>query len=433
MVAQEVGGLPGPLVDLYGLSQGHPFVTIELEVARILDKLGKEGLRVDIKVLRGQERSLTKTLETKQAHINRLAKREIRPGSGAELVALLFDQLALTPLKVSKKTGRPSVADDVLQKYKDIPLVQEIREWKSARYTLSYLQSMEKAVGSDDRIRTTFKPWCCPTGRVYSENISFTQIPVPGRRAILPEEGYRFLYADYNQFEYRILMSMAGQTDVFDKVMNCDVHKLTAARMFGIEPEAVNKDQREVGKMCNYAIPYQVTADSLAMQSGRSVEVCREFIRAYFTGYPKVAEWVKGIKAQVKKEKKVKTYFGHTRDLATDYKNDPQKAYREGVNTPIQGTAGGFFKKGIVNIGSVAGTLGWKFAMGVFDSFLVQVPIDVDPAKAEALLKACVEFNEPNWIPLTVATHWGNNWAEAAHSDVPPLEVVAEEQVAVFG
>jgi DNA polymerase-1 len=400
---------------MYGLITTDEFLGTERSVGEILDSAGKTGMAVDMAVLQRALDASQEVININQAIVNEAAKREVKIGSSADLPKLLFEEMGFKPLRTTP-SGKNACNDSVLARYAGNKVVDAIRVWKSARSTMSLLQSFKEAMDPDGRIRYEFLPWDCPTGRIYVRDFNIQQLPPTGRQAIIPDAGYKFLYADYKQMEYRILLSIAGEVEAFPYILNGgDVHVLTAAMIYDKAPESVNSDERDIGKMVNYAISYGASAFTLALQTGKPKEQCQEWIVKYFTKFPRIASWIKNQLTEAMSRGSVRTIFGHVRDLASIIKEDVPTAMRMAVNTQIQGANAGFLKKAISNLSDLS-EKGFKLCACVHDSFLIQVPECYDQLTAERLVADRVQFFKSSWLPLEVDFSWGKNWGEAAHA-----------------
>lgn len=410
------------IYDMYQLLANHEFVAVEVRVAAMLREAGARGLRVDEQVLAAETSQVAERLADVQGAIDKLAGRPVRPGSAADLAALFFDELALPCARQTRK-GKPSFDAETLRKYSH-PVAAKVSEWKSMRSTLSFLQAM-RAYVLDGRVHTEFLPWCCPSGRIYCRDFNLQQIPVSGRKAIIPDPGMTFVYGDFDQAELRIMMALAGETCYYPALRMGDVHSLTAATVFGIPESSVTEAQREVGKMVTYAVSYGVFPGSLAFRLGISRLRAEDYIARYFRAHTRLADWMEQRRASARACGHTSTIFGHRRNLRSV--RDGGTRDRMAVNTSVQGAQAGYLKLAIKRVGEEILTAipRAQFMMTVHDSILLQVPGDEAKA-ARDLLARCMRFELPNPGPegpllLEASVASGSSWAAVAEADELPV------------
>ena len=403
---------------MYQLAPDHEFVPVELDVAKMLREAGSRGLRVDSDILASETGKVEVALSSLQAEIDRLACRAVRPGSSVDLAALLFGDLGLAPVRKTRK-GKPSFDAETLKKY-DHPIAAKISDWKSTRSTLSFLRTMQAHI-QDGRVRTEFLPWNCPTGRIYCRDLNLQQIPVPGRRAIIPDPGMVFIYGDFDQAELRIMLALAGETSLYAALQTSDIHVLTAAAVFAIPESTVTDQQRDVGKMVTYAVSYGVFPGSLAFRLNISRCEAEDYIARYFLAHPRLAAWMEQRRASARACGHTSTFFGHRRDLRSV--RDWGSRDRMAVNTAVQGTQAGYLKLAIKRVGEEFSQAipSAQFMMTVHDSILMQVP-EAQADEASDLLRRCMSFNLPNPAPegpllLQASIFSGRSWADVAHGE----------------
>jgi DNA polymerase-1 len=403
------------LLEMYQLPADHDFVPVELKVAEMLREAGARGLRVNERVLTKETSLVAERLTSLQKEIDKLAGRPVRPGSSADLATLFFNDLGFPCVKRTRK-GSPSFSAETLTKYPH-PIAAQVCEWRSTRSTLSFLQAMP-AYLRRGRVHAEFLPWNCPSGRIYCRDLNLQQVPVPGRRAIIPDPGMVFVYGDFDQAELRIMMALAGETRYYPALRGADIHVLAAASVFGIPESAVTDAQRDVGKMVTYAVSYGIFPGSLAFRLGISRLRAESYIDRYFRAHPRLADWMEQRRASSRACGHTSTLFGHRRDLRSV--RDEGTRDRMAVNTAVQGAQAGYLKLAIKRVGkefSRAIPLA-QFMLTVHDSILMQVPEDRGSEAAE-LLRRCMRFDLPNHGPdgplqLQASIAVGHSWAAVA-------------------
>lgn len=410
------------LREMYQLPADHEFVAVELRAAEMLREAGARGLRVDEEVLAAEKSQIAERLGAIKKGIDQLAGRSVHPGSAADLAALFFTELGFPCARQTRK-GKPSFDAETLKKYPH-PIAAKISEWKSARSTLSFLEAMRTFV-LQGRVHAEFLPWSCPSGRIYCRDLNLQQVPVPGRRAIIPDPGMTFVYGDFDQAELRIMMALAGETRYYPALRSADIHVLTAAAVFGIPESSVTDAQRDVGKMVTYAVSYGVFPGSLAFRLGISRLRAESYIDRYFRAHPRLADWMEQRRAYARACGHTSTIFGHRRDLRSV--QDEGTRDRMAVNTAVQGAQAGYLKLAIKRVGEEFGKVipPAQFMMTVHDSILLQVP-EGQAKPASNLLARCMRFELPNPGPdgpllLEASVATGASWAAVAEDDELPV------------
>lgn len=399
---------------MYQLEEGSEWYEREVKVGQFLKGIGETGMRVDSAVLTAEKGNMAGKMVELQNAVEELAGRSVKIGSTPDLGKLLFDEKGLKPL-IKTASGKRSVADTVLSYYEGNPLVDLVRKWKTTRATLSYLETFGNQV-RDGRIHYTFLPYSCPTGRIYTRDMNIQSIPPAGRKAIVPDVGKKFVYVDYNQMEFRILLSIAEEKEKFGFVeRGGDIHVQTIAEVLCKSTNDVTPEERAMGKTLNYAISYGIGSKLLGISLKKTEQEAATLIKRFFETYSKVALWKERIVKAAKVEKYAQTIFGHKRDLVPDFKTDASSALRMAVNTQIQGASSGFLKMALDNLSEHKKWL--RVCCCVHDSILMEVAEDHPEQAAEGIIRNCVCFARRGWLPLEVDLKWGKSWAAVAHPE----------------
>src|SRR5689334_9705806 len=286
----------------------------------------------------------------------------------------------------------------------------------------TYLDALPAALGKDGRLHTTFDQAVAATGRLSSVNPNLQNIPIRTalgakiREAFIPRPGWKLLSADYSQIELRILAHVSGDPVLRESFLTGeDLHVRTAAETFGVKPEDVTRQQRDISKMINYGIAYGLSAFGLAHRLGLQKDEAASIIDRYFARYAKVKEWLDGTIEEARKTGMVKTIFGRRRYLPDIHSRNPaarNAAERTAVNTPIQGTAADLVKRAMLLVDTALEGQKAKMLLQVHDELVLEAPPE-EVASVGAMLVAQMKKAADLAVPLEVDLGEGNTWAEA--------------------
>ena len=400
---------------------------IELPLVTVLSDMEQAGVAIDTGMLARQSRELAGRIMEIEQEAHREAGQSFNLGSPKQIQEILFDKLQLPVLAKTPK-GAPSTAEAVLQELAlDYPLPRLILDWRSfSKLKSTYTDKLPQQVNPDTgRVHTSYHQAVAATGRLSSSDPNLQNIPVrteEGRRirqAFVASPGCVLLAADYSQIELRImahLSSDAGLLKAFAE--EADVHRATAAEVFGIAPERVTADQRRSAKAINFGLIYGMSAFGLAKQLGVPRGAAQEYIDLYFARYPGVREYMEATREQAREQGYVETVFGRRLYLPEIRARNSQRraaAERTAINAPMQGTAADIIKRAMI---SLHGWLeredqsGVTMIMQVHDELVfeveqerleaVRVPIEQHMTGAASLK-----------VPLVVDIGVGANWDEA--------------------
>jgi DNA polymerase-1 len=335
---------------------------------------------------------------------------------------LLFETLEL-PVVKKTKTG-PSTDESVLEELAtmghDIPrLILEHRELDKLDGT--YVAKLPHLVDDRGRIHTRFNQTVATTGRLSSSDPNLQNIPIRShlgreiRKGFVPEEGYRFVSADYSQVELRVMAHLSGDPAFVEAFRNDrDIHRETAARIFGVSPEDVTPAMREQAKTINFATIYGQGPFALARQLGISREEARRFIAQYFERFAGVAEYLETMKETARTRGYVETLIGRRRYIPEIRSKNPGiRGYgeRTATNSPIQGTAADLIKVSMIRLHERLAGTGARMLLQVHDELLFEVP----EAQAEHVSRDVREEMEGAIdldVPLRVDVGIGATWYE---------------------
>ncbi|MFM8867262.1 MAG: DNA polymerase, partial [Ilumatobacteraceae bacterium] len=390
-----------------------------------LARMEHVGVGVDKARLQDINAHLESEVSSLLTTIHRVAGKEFNVNSPAQLRQILFDERKLTPGKKTK-TGFSTDAA-TLERLRDewpefIDPLLRYREMEKLRST--YGTGLLEAVGDDGRIHATFNQTVARTGRLSSDAPNLHNIPVRSdegkvfREAFVPMKGWRLLVADYNQIELRCIAHLAQDPGLIDAFTNgADIHRATAARVFGVDEGKVTADQRSQAKMVSYGLAYGMEAYGLSQRLAIGVDEATKILDSYFAAFPSVRQYMDDAVATARKRGFTETLFGRRRpipELNSDNFRIRQVGERQAMNAGIQGLAADIFKIALVRIQSVLDDLQMKsrLILQVHDEVIVESPRDEMEAAEREVLSA-MRGAASLLVPLEVNFAWGESWGAA--------------------
>src|SRR5438874_1958132 len=395
---------------------------LELPLSGVLASVELAGISLDVGRLETLNREIGAQIDQLLREITELAGEEFLPTSNQQLAEILYKKLHLPVLKRGK-TG-PSTDQEVLEELAEQhPLPKKVLEHRQlVKLKNTYLDALPAALGKDRRLHTTFDQAVAATGRLSSVNPNLQNIPIRTvlgakiREAFIPREGWRLLSADYSQIELRILAHVSGDPVLRESFLTGeDLHARTAAETFGLRPDQVSRQQRDIAKMINYGIAYGLSAFGLAHRLGLAKDEAASIIDRYFARYAKVKEWLDGTIEEARKTGMVKTLFGRRRYLPDIHSRNPaarNAAERTAVNTPIQGTAADLIKRAMLLVNAALEGEKAKMLLQVHDELVLEAPPE-EAAKVGQMLVEQMKKAADLAVPLEVDLGEGKTWAEA--------------------
>ncbi len=407
-------------------AQASLFERIEMPLVPVLSKIERTGVRVDCDMLATQSRELSERIQALEVLAHKEAGGPFNIASPKQIQEILFDRLELPVLSKTPK-GQPSTAESVLAELADqheLPrLILEHRGLSKLRST--YTEKLPTLVNPrTGRVHTSYHQAAVATGRLSSSDPNLQNIPVrtaEGRRireAFVPEPGYRLVAADYSQIELRIMAHLSADEGLLNAFAKGeDVHRATAAEVFGVALDAVSGDQRRSAKAINFGLIYGMSAFGLARQLGIDRGQAQDYINLYFERYPGVRTFMDATRLQVREKKFVETVFGRRLflpDISSSNHARRQGAERAAINAPMQGTAADLIKLAMLAVDE------WltkenhdaRIIMQVHDELVLEVPEADVKAVGKKLAVLMSEVAELA-VPLKVDVGNGINWAEA--------------------
>jgi DNA polymerase-1 len=396
---------------------------VERPLVAVLAGMERHGIRVDPERLGEFSRELELAIERATGEIYRLAGEEFNIGSPKQLATILFEKLKLPPVRKTK-TGYSTDADVLEQLALGHELPAKIIEHRTlAKLKSTYADALPALVNPrTGRIHTSFNQLVAVTGRLSSSAPNLQNIPIRtelGRRiraAFIPEPGWRFLAADYSQIELRILAHVSGEESLIDAFRRGeDIHRRTAAEVFGVDPAAVTPAQRDVAKTTNFSVIYGVTAFGLSRGLDMTPKQAQAYLDRFFARHPKVKAYLERTVAEGRERGWVATLLGRRRYLPELRSGNPNLrgfGERMATNAPIQGTAADLIKIAMVRMAREldARRLRSRMLLQVHDELLFEAPADELPV-LEALAVDVMESALDLTVPLKVDVKAGDDWA----------------------
>ncbi len=399
---------------------------IEVPLVSVLSRMERNGALVDGARLEAFSAELSERMEALREQACALADEVFNLDSPKQLQAVLYDKLCLPVLRKTPK-GQPSTAEEVLQDLaRDYELPRLVIDYRilaklKSTYTDKLPMQINAATG---RIHTSYHQAITATGRLSSSDPNLQNIPIrhaEGRRirqAFVAPPGRRIVAADYSQIELRIMAHLSGDAGLAAAfAAREDIHRATAAEVFGCGLEAVSDDQRRSAKAINFGLIYGMSAFGLGRQLGISRALAQEYIDRYFERYPGVRAYMEGTRALAREKGYVETVFGRRLYLPEiDSKNPARRqgAERAAINAPMQGTAADIIKRAMIGVDR------WLCDTGVDALLIMQVHDELVFEVAESQVETLVEEVRARMeqaaelsVPLVVDTGVGRNWDEA--------------------
>ncbi len=413
------------------LREGLPELYLRMEepLSKVLAQMERDGVKVDMGVIRLFADGLRKELSEREARIREMADEpELNISSPKQVGELLFEKLKLDPKAKRSSRGQFSTDEATLLAIADRhPIVDEILEFRAVKKLLStYIEPFPSFVSPrDGRVHTTFNQALTATGRLSSSNPNLQNIPVRTergkeiRKAFVPgtPDGV-IVSADYSQIELRIMAHLSKDehlTQAFRE--GVDVHAATAAKIFGIPVSEVTRDQRSMAKTANFGIMYGISTFGLAQRLHLPRAAAKELIDGYFASFPSIRSFIDGSIAFAREHGYVETLFGRRRYLPDIHARNATVralAERNAVNAPIQGTSADIIKLAMIGVAArlKAEGLRSKMVLQIHDELLFDaVPEEVPALKT--LVTEVMEHVMELSVPLTVECSSGINWLEA--------------------
>jgi DNA polymerase-1 len=400
---------------------------VERPLVRVLARMEVTGVGVDADELRRIAKELAAQCSALESEIHRLAGEPFNVNSTPQLRAVLYERLGLSPGRRTK-TGYSTDATTLERLRDHHPIVDALLRYREVEKLRStYGESLLTEVAPDGRIHATFHQTVARTGRLSSDRPNLHNIPVRSdlgrqlRRAFVPAPGFRLLVADYDQIELRVIAHLSrdpGLVAAFAERQ--DIHRTTAARVFGVAPTDVTPAQRNRAKMVSYGLAYGMEAYGLGQRLSIDTAEAQPILDAYFSAFPAVRAYMEQTVAEARAKGYTVTLFGRRRplpDLNSPNRNLRMAAERQAMNAGIQGLAADLFKVALVRLDAALEEQGLtsRLVLQVHDEVLVEVAQDEEERLGSLVpeVMAGVAQEAGLAVPLEVSAAWGGSWADA--------------------
>ena len=399
---------------------------IELPVREVLFKMERNGVLIDSAKLARQSHELGEKVMALEEQAHELAGQPFNLASPKQLQEILFDKLGI-PSKKKTATGARSTDEEVLQELAlDYPLPKLILEHRGmAKLKSTYTDKLPQMVNAKTgRVHTSYSQAVAVTGRLASSDPNLQNIPIrtpEGRRireAFIAPANSRIVSADYSQIELRIMAHLSGDEGLLRAFANGeDIHRATAAEVFGVALDDVSSEQRRYAKVINFGLIYGMSAYGLASQLNIETSAAKQYIDLYFARYPGVKHYMDSTREQARAQGFVETWFGRRLWLpeingANGMRR--QAAERAAINAPMQGTAADLIKLAMIAVQDwlEKEQLQTKLIMQVHDELVLEVP-EVELSVVKGMVRELMCGVAELKVPLEVGLGEGGNWDEA--------------------
>lgn len=400
---------------------------IEMPSMEILYTIERNGVLIDANMLNSQSHEIGLRLVELENKAYELADQKFNLGSPKQLQEILFDKLGIKPLKKTP-SGAPSTDEDVLQELAlDYPLPKVLLEYRGlAKLKSTYTDKLPKMINPHTgRVHTSYNQAVAITGRLASSDPNLQNIPVrtaEGRRireAFIAPAGSQIVSADYSQIELRIMAHLSKDEGMLTAFANNeDIHRATAAEVFGVEKDKVDSEQRRFAKVINFGLIYGMSAFGLAQNLNIERSAAQNYIERYFARYPGVRQYMDDTRELAKQKGYVETYFGRrlwVPEINSHNGTRRAGAERAAINAPMQGTAADLIKLAMIAVQNwiVSEHLQTKLIMQVHDELVLEVPdgeLELVKAKLPELMQNVAKLD----VPLLAEVGVSGNW-EGAH------------------
>ena len=400
---------------------------LEAPLLPILLGMEETGILLDVPYLEAMSRELAEELARIETAVYEIAGETFNINSPQQLGVLMFEKLGYPVLKRTRKTRSYATGAEILDELAErgYPLAEHLLRYRElSKLKSTYVDALPALVGADGRLHTRFNQAVAATGRLSSANPNLQNIPVRTelgqriRRAFIAPEGRLLLVADYSQIELRVLAHIAGEEALVDAFRaGEDIHRTTAATVFGVAPALVTGEQRRAAKTINFGILYGMSAFGLAKNLRIGNKEAQEFIDAYLGRFPAVRRYIEETLAAAEAEGKVVTLYGRARwlpDIQSKNRALRENARRMAINARIQGTAADLMKKAMIAVARrlAAERPDSRLLLTVHDELVLEVPA-AESDDVGRLVKTEMEGVADLAAPLAVDLGSGRSWYDA--------------------
>jgi DNA polymerase-1 len=404
------------------------FDHIEVPLIRVLASMESEGVKIDPDTLRDYSTELERDIRELEQQIHEDAGFQFNISSPRQLGEVLYERLKIVENPKLTKTKQHSTSEDVLLKLENKhPIIRKILEYRSlTKLKSTYVDVLPTLISPrDGRIHTSYNQAVAATGRLSSNNPNLQNIPIRTergreiRKAFIPRnERFVLLSADYSQIELRIIAHLSGDKEMIaDFHSGLDIHTATAAKVYGIAPEAVTRDMRRNAKTVNFGIIYGISAFGLSERLNIPRKEAAEIIHNYFQRYPGIRQYMEQCITKAKRDGFVETMMKrrrYLRDINSGNATVRGFAERNAINAPIQGTAADMIKIAMIRIHDEIERhqLRSRMILQVHDELVFDVHQD-ELEMMKTLVREGMQNALPLDVPVLAEMNWGRDWMEA--------------------
>ncbi len=406
--------------------KAYVYEMLDRRLVQILMNMENDGITINENCMADLNDEFARQMSAIEKEIYALAGEEFNLGSPKQIGEILFDKLGYSGAKKTAGTGNYNTSAEVLEQLaEEHEIAGKILEWRSyAKLKSTYTTALLEVKDKENRVHTTFSQTVVNTGRLASSNPNLQNIPNRteiGRRirsCFEARKGYRIVAADYSQMELRLLASVAN-VKALKEAFNAgvDIHSATAARVFGLAPDEVDREHRSRAKAINFGIVYGISQFGLAKQIGTSREQAKQYIDSYFAVMPEVKAYMESTIDFARRHGYVLTPFG--RKCSVLGINDKNKrivsfAERAAINAPIQGGAADIVKIAMQNVARmlIEQNIDGRLLLQVHDELVLEVK-EEQAQQVAGLLKSVMEASATTEVPMVVEVGVGLTWSSA--------------------
>ncbi|MBR5974651.1 MAG: DNA polymerase I [Clostridiales bacterium] len=407
-------------------SIGKLIYEIEMPLVRVLDRMERRGVLVDVAQIDELHREFDAKVRELESEIYSMAEEEFTILSPKQLGKILFEKLGL-PSGKKLASGGYSTNSEELEKIRDKhPIVDKILEYRQIqKLDSTFVMGLKKSISEKDgRVHTTFSQAMTNTGRLSSSDPNLQNIPIRTdlgsliRKTFVAKEGYVLIDADYSQIELRLLAAISHDEEMISSFLEGkDIHTKTACGIFGLPPEMIDPGMRAAAKRVNFSIVYGVSDYGLSQDLGVSIYEAHRYIEEYYRQFPTIKACLEGFKKEGHEKGYVSTLFGRRRilkELTSANYNIRSFGERAAMNTPIQGTAADIIKLAMNHVETALSEAGLDahLILQVHDELIVEAREDI-AKQAAKILQDTMENVVKLDVPLLAEASIGRTWAEA--------------------
>jgi DNA polymerase-1 len=399
------------------------FSQVELPLMPVLVHMERNGVALDTELLRQMSQRLGERLLKLEAEVYNNVGHQFNINSPQQLSSVLFNELKLAPARRTK--GGYSTGAVVLEELRGVhPIIEFILDYRQlSKIKSTYIDALPELINpKTGRVHTSFNQTRTATGRLSSSEPNLQNIPVRGelgkevRQAFIAPPGSYLLAADYSQIDLRALAHLSQDNSLLEAFRRDeDIHRATAAQVFGADPSAITPEMRRVAKTVNFGVIYGMSDYGLEQATGLSREEAARFIAAYFEKYPGVKQYLESTKEEARKLGYVQTILGRRRaipEINSSNRQVREAAERMAINMPVQGTSADIIKVAMINLDREIDKrqLKSKMLLQVHDELIFEVP-GTEAAEmgklASELMATAIELSVPLKVDIKVGKNWG--------------------------